>query len=271
MQTSANWVWDAVTIAALFALALVSRRAFFVRTYLRLVVILVIMLIAVANVVPLLAIRGLNGDLVGAIVALAVLLFALARSFALLPARRRWLADAVAEPLVLAPPFEGRWKALIGGPDPGSNHHLIASDQRFAYDFVRVGGPSLGSTIVAPVAGRVVSVCDGRIDHPASFRVIEDPMPLGNHVAIDSGHGVVFLCHLQNGSICVQLDDVIVAGTPVGRCGNSGRTSRPHLHIHAQDLPVYAFNRARGIPIAFSGREGAEVPRAGSSVMGLTT
>jgi hypothetical protein len=271
VQAPVNWVLDGVAFAALLALPIVGRRAFFGRTYFRLVVIVVVTLIAAANLVPLLAIPGFGGNLAVAIVALAALLFALVRSYALLPARRRWLAEAAADPLVLAAPFEGRWKALIGGPDPGANHHLIASDQRFAYDFVRVGAPSLGSMILAPVAGRVVSASDGQRDHPTSLRVIEDPMPLGNHVAIDSGRGVVFLCHLQNGSVLVKSDDIVVVGTPVGRCGNSGRTSRPHLHIHSQDLPTYAFNKARGIPIAFASRRGVEVLRVGSSIAGPAT
>jgi hypothetical protein len=54
----------------------------------------VVILIAVANVVPFLAIPGFNGNLGVAIVALAALLFALVRSFARLPARRQWLAEA---------------------------------------------------------------------------------------------------------------------------------------------------------------------------------
>jgi hypothetical protein len=260
-----DWLLDGMSIAALLALPIVGRRAFFIRTYVRIVVVLVIVLIVTANVVPPL---GIDGSVGVAIVAFATLIFACVRAIAMLPARRRWLAESATNPLVLAAPFEGRWKALIGGPDPGVNHHLIASDQRFAYDFIRAGAQSLGSTIVAPVAGRVVSACDGRPDHPASLRVTEDPMPLGNHVAIDSGRGVVFLCHLQNGSVLVHTGDAVEVGTALGRCGNSGRTSRPHLHIHAQDLPEYAFNRARGIAIAFPTPLGPKAPRVGATISG---
>jgi murein DD-endopeptidase MepM/ murein hydrolase activator NlpD len=262
-----DWFFEAVTIAALFALPVVGIRAFRNRTYVRFVGVVVVAMIAAANLVQIFAVPGLDAASGATIVAVAALLYSLVRSFAMLPARRQWLADASVDPLVLAAPFEGRWRVAAGGPDPGRNHHLIASDQRFAYDFTRSDGPSLGSAILAPVAGRVVAAHDGQSDHRASFlRVVEDPSPLGNHVAIDSGRGVVFLCHLQSGSVLVHLGDTVAIGTPIGRCGNSGRTSGPHLHIHAQDLATYAFNDALGIPIAFLRHERPVVLRAGAIV-----
>jgi len=168
-------------------------------------------------------------------------------------AERDWLA-AAQTPLVLDAPFRGEWRAVAGGPNPARNHHMIASDQRFAYDFMNTEGPSAGVDILAPISGTVVVAHDGEADHQPSMRVIEDPQPFGNHVAIEAPGGVVFLCHLQRGSVMVREGEVVASGRVIGRCGNSGRTSRPHLHIHAQDRPVYAFNRAMGIPIAFGGR-----------------
>lgn len=250
MQAPPDRLFEGITIAAFLALPIVSIRAFYNRTYLRYLVIVIVTLIAVANLAQLFVLPGLDAASGDTVVAVVALVYALVRAFAMRTARRQWLADAADNPLVLAAPFEGRWRVAAGGPDPGRNHHLIASDQRFAYDLVRRDGRSLGSAILAPLAGRVVSASDGQLDHRASLRVAEDPAPLGNHVAIDSGRGVVFLCHLQNGSVLVHPGDMVAVGTPIGRCGNSGRTSRPHLHIHAQDLAMYAFNRARGIPIA---------------------
>jgi len=250
----------------ILALVVVRRYAFYNRTYVRFVVILVIVAIVSANCVPLLALRGFSASMVTAIVAAAGLFYALGKAFANFPGRRRWLAEAAHDPLILAAPFEGAWRVAAGGPDPGDNHHLIASDQRFAYDFIRTDRASLGSPILAPVTGRVVASCDGKLDHRASLRVIEDPSPLGNYVAIDTGKGVVFLCHLQNGSVLVHPGDQVMVGTAIGQCGNSGRTSRPHLHIHAQNLANYAFNRARGISIAFLRHESPAVLRVGDSL-----
>jgi hypothetical protein len=188
-----------------------------------------------------------------------------------LGARRRWLARAAQNPLVLAPPFFGTWRVAAGGPDRGRNHHVIASDQRFAYDFIRCGAATLDSTIVSPVAGQIVAAQGDRPDHKPSNKVINDALPFGNHVAIDTGRGIVFLCHLRNGSVCVRVGDRVAAGTAVGRCGNSGRTSRPHLHIHAQDLKSFAFDRALGIPIVFRTSHGQDSTLlAGDSLTGST-
>jgi len=248
-----------VAIGAFLALVVVRRYAFYNRTYVRFVVVLVIVAVVSANCVPLLALPGLDANMVR-------LVYALGKAFANLSLRRGWLAEAARDPLILAAPFEGAWRVAAGGPDPGDNHHLVASDQRFAYDFIRTDRASLGSPILAPVTGRVVASCDGKLDHRASLRVIEDPSPLGNYVAIDTGKGVVFLCHLQNGSVLVHPGDQVMVGTTIGMCGNSGRTSRPHLHIHAQDLANYAFNEARGISIAFLRHESPAVLRVGDSL-----
>jgi len=56
--------------------------------------------------------------------------------------------------------------------------------------------------------------------------------------------------------VSVRNGDFVDIGTPIGRCGNSGRTTRPHLHIHAQDLESFAFDRAIGVPIAFLSLQG---------------
>jgi murein DD-endopeptidase MepM/ murein hydrolase activator NlpD len=168
-------------------------------------------------------------------------------------AERAWIA-AARSPLLLDAPFAGEWRVVAGGPNPARNHHVVASDQRFAYDFINTDGRSAGLDILAPITGTVVVAHDGEADHPPSMRVIEDPLPLGNHVAIETAGGVVFLCHLQRGSVAVREGERVESGSLIGRCGNSGRTTRPHLHIHAQDMPAYAFNRATGVPISFGGR-----------------
>jgi hypothetical protein len=44
----------------------------------------------------------------------------------------------------------------------------------------------------------------------------------------------LLLAHLQNGSVAVKIGHRISAGQLIGKVGNSGNTSEPHLHIHAQ-------------------------------------
>jgi murein DD-endopeptidase MepM/ murein hydrolase activator NlpD len=181
---------------------------------------------------------------------------------------RTWNARArAARPLLLAPPFRGSWVVAAGGALPGFNHHTIARDQYFAYDFIRRDATTLGSAILAPIAGNVVATSDGMPDRPPS-RNPDDPSvrgrALGNFVAIAAPSGVVFLCHLQNGSVRVNVGDAVFVGDEIGRCGNSGRTTMPHLHVHAQDLPDYAFDRANGLPIAFAGSKRTRILQAGS-------
>ena len=52
-----------------------------------------------------------------------------------------WLKQMRAEaPVALQAPFEGPWKASGTGPWAARNHHLAASDQWYATDWVRVEG-----------------------------------------------------------------------------------------------------------------------------------
>jgi hypothetical protein len=172
-------------------------------------------------------------------------------------ARARWW-KAARDPLILRAPFEGKWRVVAGGPWARNNHHLVASDQLFAYDFIRSDGASFDTPILAPIDGVVVAASDGMDDREPSRRVYEElERPFGNYVAIDSGRGVVMLCHLRRGSVQVQPDERVRAGDEIGRCGNSGWTTRPHLHLHAQDRPEPAPFVAQGVAIAF--REGERV------------
>jgi murein DD-endopeptidase MepM/ murein hydrolase activator NlpD len=58
----------------------------------------------------------------------------------------------------------------------------------------------------------------------------------------------VLLAHLQHGSVAVATGDPVTVGDPIGRVGNSGNTTEPHLHIHAFDPRT-----GEGVPIRFDG------------------
>ena len=77
----------------------------------------------------------------------------------------------------------------------------------------------------------------------------------GNHVFIQTVHVtgtvVVALCHLQQGSAEVTVGQRVESGQSIGRCGNSGNSTEPHLHLHAVDsLDIL---RANAVPIQFDG------------------
>ena len=160
-------------------------------------------------------------------------------------------------------PFSGEWYVVWGGRDIQDNYHVIARDQRFAYDMVIVkngqshtGDGSLseqyycwGEPILAPADGTIVDVIADLPDNPPG--VMDANNPPGNHVFLDLGNAEFALfAHLQNGSIAVSEGDSVTAGDLIGLCGNSGNTSEPHLHFHIQDRP--GFGVGAGKPAFFS-------------------
>jgi murein DD-endopeptidase MepM/ murein hydrolase activator NlpD len=44
----------------------------------------------------------------------------------------------------------------------------------------------------------------------------------------------VVLAHLRLGTVSVTAGDVVRVGQLLGEVGNSGRSTEPHLHIHAE-------------------------------------
>jgi murein DD-endopeptidase MepM/ murein hydrolase activator NlpD len=179
---------------------------------------------------------------------------------AVAPAPSRHLDYETRTPLRL--PVEGDWFVYWGGRAVPDNYHAASDDQRFAADLlvVRDGATHrgdgadnqdyfcFGQPVVAPAAGRVVAAVDEVADNRPG--TLNEQQPLGNHVVLDHGHGEYsFLAHLQEGSVSVAPGERVAAGDRVGRCGNSGRSSEPHLHHHLQTTPV-PFDGA-GLPAEF--------------------
>jgi len=70
----------------------------------------------------------------------------------------------------------------------------------------------------------------------------------GNYVTLDCQGARVSLLHFKKGSLLVSEGESVMAGQPLGKVGNSGRTTEPHLHIQADNA------LGEGIPIAFNGK-----------------
>lgn len=90
-----------------------------------------------------------------------------------------------------------------------------------------------GTEVLAPCRGGVVEAVDGLPD----MRVPEYDRAnmAGNHVILECAAGVhVVLAHLQRGTLRVRPGDRVEPGMVLGAVGNSGGTSEPHLHVHAQ-------------------------------------
>jgi murein DD-endopeptidase MepM/ murein hydrolase activator NlpD len=132
------------------------------------------------------------------------------------------------ETLAVAWPVQGKWRTVQGGRFTFLNaHHGRPRSQNFAVDLVKGGGSSLGEPVLAPVAGTIIRAVN---DHRQG-----DDSAEGNVVVIRTADEfVITLAHLEEGSVGVSENETIRAGERVGRCGQSGSATSPHLHIHAQ-------------------------------------
>lgn len=159
-------------------------------------------------------------------------------------------------------PFEGTWNVLWGGRSWEDNPHASVNDQRFALDFLIWKGPGTfegdgtkneqyfcwGKPVAAPAEGRVVFVEDGVPDNGPG-RV--NPARLyGNHLVLEHGNGEYSLLgHLMRGSILVKQGERVKPGQLLGRAGNSGASTEPHLHYQLMDAPEWL--KAHGMPAVF--------------------
>ncbi|MEY9966153.1 hypothetical protein ABIA33_004212 [Streptacidiphilus sp. MAP12-16] len=179
----------------------------------------------------------------------------------LLRGRGYQLASQISRPLAM--PFgQGTWYVVQGG-GPGLNHHVRVAAQRGALDLVALGATggrasglsprevtdfaAYGVPVLAPCDGTVVRALDGLQDQVPG-RPWAAP-PYGNHVSIDTGHEVVHLAHLRPGSVRVRTGEQVRTGQVLGEVGNSGRSTEPHLHLHAE-------REGQGLELRFIGIDG---------------
>jgi murein DD-endopeptidase MepM/ murein hydrolase activator NlpD len=148
-------------------------------------------------------------------------------------------------------PFKGRWFVYQGGDTVNVNHHMEEHPQWYGIDFAKVGGQdgrslfkgdgtkladfySWSETVLSPVAGEVKDVVDGFPDNPIGVR--DENHPGGNQVIIAAAtNRYAFISHLQKGSLKVKRGQRVTVGQELGKCGNSGNSDAPHIHMHVQD------------------------------------
>ena len=178
--------------------------------------------------------------------------------------------------LPFGPIEDGGWYVTWGGRDAISNYHVIARDQRFAYDFIAMRGGSAFSgdgrrnedhvcwdqPVFAPAAGRIVSALGSVRDNQRPGYSSEGVPAPGNHVVIDHGGGEYSLvAHFRFGTLAVRKGQKVKSGELLGRCGNSGNSSQPHIHYHLQT--GRSFGEGEGLPAFFNHyvADGAPVER----------
>lgn len=173
-------------------------------------------------------------------------------------------ADAYVGKRAYRVPGAGVWQVGNGGRDAAQNNHVGNKQQWYAYDLVKPGDgdasfvgdgkeledyPAWGSDVLAPADGVVVTVVDGIPDQALESR--DRYFIPGNLVVIDHGEGEVsFLAHFRKGSIVVKPGAKVKQGQKLGKVGNSGNTSEPHIHWHLATDPD--MSKAHGLPIRFA-------------------
>ncbi len=89
-----------------------------------------------------------------------------------------------------------------------------------------------GTPVLAPCAGQVILAKGDRPD--MQVPELDDGHPAGNYVLLRCNGIDILLGHFRQGSLRVAAGDVLVVGEQIAEVGNSGESSEPHLHIHAQ-------------------------------------
>ena len=192
-------------------------------------------------------------------------------------------------------PFAGRWLTQNSPANRVPSHGTTRFGTTYAIDFVPVNDtgrtapitfgslvrpepperfPGFGRPLLAPIEGVVAAAHDAEADHAAYRGVPSIGYALtqrrraeagwvalaGNHVLIDSEGVVVALCHLQQGSVEVRAGQRVRIGDVLGRCGNSGNSTEPHVHVQAIDSQD--IQRANAVRLMFRG----SLPRNGEIV-----
>lgn len=192
-------------------------------------------------------------------------------------------------------PFAGRWLTQNSPASRVPSHGTTLFATSYAIDFVPVNDagrtapitfgslvrpepperfPGFGRALLAPIEGIVVAAHDTEPDHAAyrglpsiSYALTQHRRAgagwvalAGNHVLIESSGGVVALCHLQQGSIEVRPGQRAHVGDVLGRCGNSGNSTEPHVHVQAIDNRDV--ERANAVRLTFR----AALPRSGEVI-----
>lgn len=158
-------------------------------------------------------------------------------------------------------PFKEQWFVVSEGANVGMYLHEPIRKKRDGYDFLKTkdlqpysrrkigidGSYAFGEQVLSPLNGTVYQVVDGLTDEPNTDH------PFGNHVIIQhSNDEYSLLAHLENDSIGVNVGDTVKTKQLIGRCGRSGNTPEPRLHMRVMNHPDV--DSATALPIRWKGR-----------------
>jgi hypothetical protein len=171
----------------------------------------------------------------------------------------------------LSSPLRGaRYVVLHGGASPFTNGHFRVRPQNYALDILGLNVLGMradmfgdrsdlesysifGAELYSPCTGSIAVAMDDYEDliPPAT----DAEHPAGNHVLVECEGVEVVLAHMKQGSLRVEVGDSVTVETVLGQVGNTGNTSEPHLHIHAEQggEPGVILD-GKAVPITIDGR-----------------
>ncbi len=144
-------------------------------------------------------------------------------------------------------PFSGKWVVYQGFDDTWTHK----GKYKYAYDFVQKidnktymrDGLQLedyyafGKSILSPIEGYVIDCRHDLIDN--FIGSVDRVNNWGNYIIIKSSTGFfVEISHLMQYSLSVKVGDFVKLNDPLAKCGNSGYSPEPHIHIQVQGIGV---------------------------------
>lgn len=133
--------------------------------------------------------------------------------------------------------FDGRWTHtgswchaydFVITDDEGNNHCDSGDELEHFYCFRK--------PVLSPIRGTVVKVIDKQPDNAPGQ--IDETRNWGNLILIQEPRGFfVLIAHFAEETISVTEGAWVERGTPLGKCGNSGYSPQPHIHIQVQLTP----------------------------------
>jgi len=142
-------------------------------------------------------------------------------------------------------PFSGEW-FVYQAEDTQWTHQ---GKYKHAYDFVQQKEGltykndglyaedyyCFGESILCPVSGYVVDFRHDLVDN--IIGEVDRINNWGNYIIIKSDLGFyVEISHLMQYSVSVSIGEYITLNSIIAKCGNSGYSPQPHIHIQVQDL-----------------------------------
>ena len=164
---------------------------------------------------------------------------------------------------LLFPLQHGTYFVGQGGSTRVVNAHRAVRLQQYALDIDKLNRFGMSAVGILPVdlskyaifGDSVISPCDGDV-----VEAVDDLPDLtppstdrkntkGNYILLHctSPDVDVLLAHLQKSSVHCRVGEAVRRGQEIGRVGNSGNTSQPHLHLQAT-------RNGEAVPMTFGGR-----------------